>query len=88
MREKNSFPLKPNDGHKSFYGKAIIKKMNNGLILKSYETNVAAFVNGRFIRLWNDYSVTTMRHVNAFAAYCGIREGGKAWWCALPVERI
>lgn len=82
------FYLSPVDSHKSFYGKAIVKPIPGGVILQSYETDVAACIDGRFIRLWSGYSATTMRHVNAFAAYCGLNKGGKKWWDSLKVECI
>lgn len=82
------FYLSPIDSHKSFYGKAIVKTVPNGVVLQSYNTDVAACINGRFMRLWGDYSATTMRHVNAFAAFCGLDEGGKKWWESLKVESI
>lgn len=84
----NRFYLKPIDSHKSFYGKAIVKSIPSGVVLQSYNTDVCAFVNGRFMRLWSGYSATTMRHVNSFAAYCGMNEGGKKWWDSLEIERI
>lgn len=85
---KSCFALMPNDSHKSFYGKARVYDTDAGLVLVSYSTPVAAFVNGRFIRLWSGYSATTQRHVNAFAAYCGLRDSGKKWFASLPVETI
>lgn len=85
----NSVYLRPIDSRKSFYGKAIVKTIPGGVVLQSYNTDVAACINGRFIRLWGDYSATTMRHVNAFAAYCGLKDvGGKKWWDSLKVESI
>lgn len=85
---RNNFYLCPVDSHKSFYNKAIVKPIAGGYILQSYNTNVAAYHNGRFIRLWPGYSATTMRHVNSFAAFCGLNCGGKKWWNSLEVERI
>lgn len=76
------------DNNKSYYGKAIVKSVDNGVILQSYDTDVCACIDGRFIRLWSGYSATTMKHINSFAANCGIREGGKKWWDSLPVERF
>lgn len=74
---------------KSFYKKALIlrRTATNEYILRSYNMDVAAFINGKFLRLWNGYSVTTMRHVNAFLKYLQIPGGGKKWWDALPVEK-
>lgn len=80
--------LEPVDGRKSFYGKAIIIEKDNGDIeLKSYDTIVARIRNGKFQRLWNDYSATTMRHVNAFVDTYGVDGGGKKWWTSLEVSR-
>lgn len=84
MRE---FELKPvYDKAKSFYGKAFVIENDNGDIeLRSYDTIVARIRNGKFQRLWNDYSVTTMRHINSFIETYGINGGGKAWWTSLEV---
>lgn len=84
----NSVYLRPIDNRKSFYGKAIVKTIPGGVVLQSYNTDVAACINGRFMRLWSGYSATTMRHVNSFAAYCGLNEGGKKWWDSLNVESL
>jgi hypothetical protein len=80
--------LNPTDGRKSFYGKAVAIEHDNGIIeLKSYETIVAKIVDGVFYRLWDDYSATTMRHINAFIDKYGITGGGKAWWNSLEVTK-
>ena len=80
------YELQPNDNRKSFYGKAkIICKDNGEIYLKSYDTEVCKISNGVFVRLWDGYSATTMRHVNAFIDYFCIPGGGKAWWTAQPV---
>lgn len=75
---------------KSFYGKAFIlrRTATNDYILRSYKTNVAAFTHGKFVRLWNGYSATTMRHVNSFLRFLQIPGGGKKWWDALQVETL
>ena len=88
------YELKPIDGRKSFYGKAKVwagGPNDEWLVLKSYSTNVCAYntKTHAFIRTWDDYSATTMRHVNAFICTC--KEGvklygvGKNEWLALPV---
>lgn len=79
--------LKPTDSRKSFYGKAkVIKKDNGETVLQSYETDVCKInSNGEFVRLWDGYSATTMRHVNSFLNLVGIAGGGKAWWDNQPV---
>lgn len=76
-----TFELQPIDGRKSFYNKAKVTELDNGDIeLTSYTTIVARIHNGKFERLWNGYSATTMRHINAFLYVYGIQDGGKVWW--------
>lgn len=76
--------LQPSDSHKSFYGKAVVVEDDNKAILYSYGTPVAEIVDGIIRKLWNCYSATTMRHVNAFIDFYGIEGGGKKWWESLP----
>lgn len=53
----------------------------------SYDTTVCKIdKSGEFVRMWEGYSATTMRHINAFIEMFGISGGGKKWWDALPVE--
>lgn len=81
------FELKPINGRKSFYGKAeVIEKDNGEIELKSYTTVVARIKDGKFERLWNGYSQTTMNHINAFIDNFGIDGGGKTWWDSLEVH--
>ena len=78
--------LSPINGRKSFYNKAYVEFMSDGtLVCYSYNTPVARWKSGKFERLWDDYSATTMNHINSFAAYCGINKGGKKWWDSLEV---
>jgi hypothetical protein len=65
--------LKPTDGRKSFYGKAIIEIHPNGIkVLKSYGTYIMMiFPNGSMYRLWDDWTQTTGRHIKAF---CGLNK--------------
>lgn len=73
---------------KSFYGKAKVIEQDNGeKVLQSYNTWVCKITScGEFVRMWNGYSVTTMRHVNSFLSFYGINGGGKNWWNAQPVQ--
>ena len=81
-----TFELKPTNGRKSFYGKAAVTEKDNGDIeLRSYNTIVARIRNGKFERLWDGYSATTMNYVNSFIDTFGIDGGGKAWWTSLVV---
>ena len=72
---------------KSYYGKAVIISNEKGVFLKSYNTIVCGFVGGKFKRFWNDYSVTTMKHVNDFIKLFGMDAGGKGkkWWMSQKV---
>lgn len=75
------------DRAKSFYGKAKIIEEGGEIILQSYDTFVCMInKSGEFVRMWEGYSATTMRHINAFIEMFGISGGGKKWWDALPVE--
>lgn len=83
----NAFALIPNDGRKSFYGKAVVYECKNGVkLLKSYSTIVCMIDENReFIRLWNGYSATTQRHVNAFLTYYGKNTMNKSEWERMEV---
>lgn len=76
------FELKPTDGRKSFYGKADIMLMDNGdKILLSYNTPIIRETpDGKMVKLWDGWTVTTGRHIKAF---CGL---DKAGYMALPLE--
>ena len=87
--EKNrvvrEFKINPVDGQKSFYGKAVVREWLWGeKELFSYDKLVCEIdSNGNFRRIWNGYSATTMKHINAFIDYYGIEGGGKKWWMSL-----
>lgn len=76
------------DRRKSFYGKAkVIEKDNGEKVLQSYDTEVCKITSsGEFVRMWDGYSSTTMRHVNSFLQFFGIVGGGKSWWNAQTVN--
>ena len=82
MRNNEKFVyLNPVDSRKSFYGKCKVLEDEHGKMLYSYDTLVARFIPGRgIVRSWSGWSATTQRHINAFAAYCGIKASGKKWW--------
>ena len=86
-----SYELSPmgNDRAKSYYGKARVIETDKGeKILLSYDTEVCKITeDGEFVRLWDGYSVTTMRHVNSFLNLVGVAGGGKKWWDAQPISR-
>ena len=75
------------DRAKSFYGKAKVIEKDGETLLQSYDTTVCKIdKSGEFVRMWEGYSATTMRHINAFIEMFGISGGGKKWWDALSVE--
>lgn len=73
---------------KSYYGKAAVECVDYGnYILYSYGTKVAEIKDGKFIRHWGGYSVTTMNHINDFRKQYGNMEKlYKKGWLEIPVE--
>ena len=69
------YDLKPTDGRKSFYGKAIVGIEDDGTeTLYSYSTPIIKrTVDGELIRLWDGWRATTGRHI---AAFCGLSKSG------------
>lgn len=70
----NRYELKPTDGRKSFYGKAIIKIDKGEETLYSYNTPIIKRSReGKLIPLYTGkkFSLTTSRHTKAF---CGINK--------------
>lgn len=91
MAKVRTYDLRPIDGRKSFYGKCkvIAYDSDNGITsyeLVSYTTIVCTYSVNGFTKLWNGYSRTTMRHINAFMAHLGYEYGGKEWWNSLPTN--
>lgn len=83
-----NLPPMGNDKAKSYYGTArVIEKDNGEKVLLSYGTEVCKITkSGEFVRLWDGYSATTMRHVNSFLELFDIAGGGKAWWDKLTIN--
>ena len=74
------------DRQRSFYGKAMVISENNSVKLISYTTPVCAILpNGEFVRLWNGYSATTMRHVNEFRRQNDLPKISKSEWYDIPL---
>lgn len=70
---------------KSYYKKAYVLKDGNNLYLQSYNTIVCGLVEGKFVRYWDDYSTTTMNHVNDFRMQHSLNRLHKKDWCKIPV---
>ncbi len=60
--------------------RAVVVPVDGGYILKSYNTDVAAIVNGKFYKLWAGFSVTTLKHINAFRKWYGLTTINKREW--------
>ena len=72
-----------------FGGRAIIKTDNNGNpILQSYYTDVCRFdlKTRTFIKTWNGFSVTTLKHINIFRQFLGLNTLSKREWIELATE--
>lgn len=67
------YDLQPQNGKKSFYGKAKVEALEDGTkILESYGTKIMMiFPNGSMYRLWNDWTNTTGNHIKSF---CGLNK--------------
>ena len=87
--KRSAMPLAPIDGRKSFYGKCEVFSVkfdnSSGVILYSYNTPVIAVIDGNPVKLWNDWSSTTGRHVNAFLSSCGLPTVTKKQWDKMPI---
>lgn len=66
--------LEPNDGRKSFYGKAKAIRYNDKIALLSYSTIVCTYdyKTKKLRRHYKDYSNTTRRHIISFCEYLKI----------------
>lgn len=85
------YELRPGsrDRANSFYGKAKVIENDGETLLQSYNTIVCKIdKSGGFVRMWDVYSATTMRHINAFVEVFKISGGGKKWWDSLETKNI
>lgn len=73
---------------KSYYKKAYVLKDGNNLFLRSYNTIVCGIVNGKFIRYWDGYSSTTMKHVNDFRVQHELNRLSKKDWDEIQVASV
>lgn len=57
-----------------------------GLVLRSYNTDVAYFSNdGKFHKMWDDYSATTLKHINLFRKNKGLAPLNKREWVEMEM---
>lgn len=80
--KKEVYELRPTDGRRSFYGKALVQVGEDGTkVLYSYLTKIASKDNnGKVKRFYDGWTQTTGRHIKAF---CGMN---KKEFEALPIE--
>lgn len=62
---------------KSFYGKAKVIKLDDSILLQSYNTIVAEIKDGK-AKIFGWYSATTTKHIKEFLAQNGFGLGTKA----------
>ena len=55
-------------------------------VLVSYWTRVARIEDGKLVRMWNDWSATTAKHVKLFCQRYGLPYPNKAEWCKMEVK--
>jgi hypothetical protein len=86
---KNYYYKKSNSS-KSIRTNAFWTETANGIkYLVSYETIVACIDKvGKFHRFWNDYSATTMNHINKFCNLFGVSGYSKKEWESLNTESV
>ena len=66
--------------------RATIRKEPHGIVLRSYQTDVAVIgFDGKFHKTWNGYSATTLKHVNLFREKFGLGKLNKREWVELPM---
>ena len=75
MDEGFKTELIPNNGRKSFYGKAVVDTLDDGSqVLYSYNTPIIKkYPNGELKRLYDGWSATTGAHIKTF---CGLDKKG------------
>lgn len=77
-----TYELKPTDGRKSFYRKAIVIVEDDGIEnLQSYDTTVMRkYPDGKIEKTYDRWSATTGRHIKAFYGM------SKKDWSKLPMN--
>lgn len=70
-----------------FGNRAVIIPTESGYILRSYYTNVCEIRNNKFIKLWEGYSNTTLKHINAFRNHFHFNTLSKREWIELEANK-
>ena len=73
---------------KMFYKKAALIENKGKVFLQSYDTIVACVDKGKLLKLWDGYSATTARHIDAFCYSFGVKSVSKKEWENMPLSRV
>lgn len=82
-----------NEKQKTFGNKAIVEiEIDNETnkfkyTLYSYGTKICSIKNNVITKYWDNYSKTTMKHINSFLEFCGLERQSKKWWLNLQTEK-
>ena len=70
-----------------FGGRALVIPTESGYILKSYYTDVCEIRENKFIKLWQGYSNTTLKHINAFRSNYNFPTISKREWIEMEANK-
>lgn len=66
--------------------RATSRKEPYGIVLRSYQTDVAYFDHdGKFHKTWDGYSATTLKHINLFREKRGLAPLNKREWVEMEM---
>ena len=71
---------------KAFDSRSAIINDHGVPTLLSYWTKVARLEDGKLVRMWNDWSATTAKHITSFCTYYKISAPNKKEWLKMPVR--
>jgi len=62
--------------------RALLIRDGSKIYLQSYDTTILALENGIITKFYNDYTVTTLKHINTFCKLFNIPGFNKKSWLA------
>lgn len=63
--------------------RAVTITTDKGVFLQSYDTTILKIEGGKITKFWNNYTVTTMKHINTFLVNRGFKALSKKEWLSL-----